>query len=152
MEKQEVNTKEIEKEFIAGLENAERNQEETGRGGFENVAPLKPKCVLPTTGVRLLCDFKNNLKIKALSKDADELTKAVIERRLRTSDKEVTLYKNALELTGDKYAPPEWIEFLDKYANSPVALIVEHEVESFLALRAELKELKQQEENTRKAA
>lgn len=139
-EKPKTDIASIKKDFLSGLENAE-NKDPDSQINSSRVIPDKLKLVLPDTAARLVCDIKNSIKAKIITKDMDEATKEFVRDFLKTTPKEVELYKKVLEQVGTDYTPESYKEFLNKWLGSPIVLIIEYELESMLTLRSLLAEM-----------
>lgn len=137
-----ANQKEILNEMRADLAGA--NSTENGGVAPAGAAPLKSVAKLSPAIVRIAVNLKNRGAITWLSKDLPEHAQAIVRRVYATKDGEVEAYRIAIEQTLAEHASPGLIEFINKYAGSPLAGIVEIEIEKFLELRAELSILKYQ--------
>lgn len=133
-----VNESEIERDLKLGLLNAENTSEKDSAPQTGNLDALKPKCQLNDTSVRLLLDFKNRYEAKLLSKDLDDDAKKFISDYLKTTPEEIKVWRTALEQTGDRYLPSEYIEWILKYLNSPIFILIESEIQKISGLKGAL--------------
>ena len=141
METTEVvtNIKAIEKDFINDLNNAEAaTRNDVPQGVVSDSAVVAVN--VPKFAAKLVCDLKNSIEAKFLEKDLDEGAKEIVREFLRTTDKEVELYQQILSQVGTNYTPDEYKALINKWLNSPIVLLIEHEIQKILTLRNALKE------------
>lgn len=147
----DINLKNIENDLMSGLANVENNE-----GTRTNVAsdsiPLKSQLKLPNVAVKLVCDIKNHLKAKYITKDMDEELKTALSDFLKTTPKEIELYKMVLEQLGTDLVPEEYKSGLSKWLCSPVVLLIEHEIESMIAIHGIIKGFHLTQQNKKSAA
>lgn len=138
-----VNLKSIEKELEQGLRNAELLEDESSPGQSSTSADVSSKLKLnvPKVVAKLVCDIKNGIEAKILSKDLDEDDKEFVRDFLKTSDKEIQLYQMVLEQFGTDFTPENYKEMLNRWLCNPLILLIEFEIERMLELRNLLKNL-----------
>lgn len=138
MESTEAKThiNELEKKLQERLLNAEA-ETEGGSPKVDTVNPVpdKRRVELSPVAVRIVCDIKNSIKSKILSKDCDESDRVFIELYFRTTDKEIEIYKRVLEDLGTNYCPEQYKEVLNKWLNNSLIVLIEHELESLIMFR-----------------
>lgn len=135
-----VNEKQIKSDFMRGLLDAEVQSTPTANHPGVPV-PDKLKLNVPNVVAKLICDIKNGIAAKVITKDMDEDTKEFVRDFLKTQAKEIELYKTVLDQVGTDLTPEEYKEFINKWLCSPLILIIEFELERALVLRNSLKEL-----------
>ena len=109
-----------------------------GTAGPGAVAAPKLKCNISRGTAGLLVRIKNGATIRALSSDLNDAGKEIVRGVYQTSDSEIELYKGAIEESFDLYGTPELIETINKWAGSPIMLILEHEAQKIATLRVQL--------------
>ena len=137
-EKEKNHFKTIENDLMQGLLNAEIPSS-SRQNDFVNDVPDKLKLNVPNLVVKLVCDVKNSIKVKYITKDMDDSDKEIVIDFLRTTDKEIQLYKMVLEEAGTNLTPENYKEILNKWLCSSYLLLIEFEVESLLKVRSLLK-------------
>jgi hypothetical protein len=138
-----VNLKEIEKDLQTGLANAESNTNEAGALA-PDPALLKPRLELGAPLVKLACRIKNGVQFRMVTKNLPEDIKSKLQHFNEVKDNEVAVYKAALDQYGSQHLSPELIGMINKYANSPLAPLIEFEIEKFQLMQAEVKILSKQ--------
>lgn len=142
-----VNEKEIEKDLLAGLKNAEM-ESQNSPSEIINPVPVKLSVSVPNIVVRFLCDFKNRIEAKIISKDMDEDTKEFVREYLKTTPEEIKLYKGILDVGATELTPEEYKAFLNKWLCNPVImsieLVIEHECQRLIQLRNLLRNRKKE--------
>lgn len=104
-----------------------------------DLSPLaRPRCNVSLGAAGVLVRAKNALEIKALSKDLNQDGVEIVRECLKTTTDEIELYKKAIDESFDLYGTPETIDLLNKWAGSPILLIIEHEIAKIATLRAAL--------------
>lgn len=141
-----VNETEIERDLKLGLMNAENTSEKDSSPQTGSLDALKPKCQLNDTSVRLLLDFKNRYEAKYFSQGLDQDAKEFISDYLKTTPEEIAVWRTALEQTGDRYLPAEYIEWILKYLNSPIFMLIESEIQKISGLKNALAQLHEKKE------
>ena len=133
-----ANVKEIEKDLLRHLANAENN---SANDNDKTVLINDGKSVIVVSKAfaKLFCDVKNAVMARILSKDYDEDIKAIIRDKLRTTDKEIELYKCILEELGNQYVPEEHKAMVSKILGSPLILAFETEYEKIGDMLQEVK-------------
>lgn len=131
-----VNLKEIEKDFKQGLLNAEATTNAPGTVAADIVA-VKPGLNLGSPLIKIFCRVKNRVQFGMVTKNLPDDVKDKLQRFNEVKDQEVAIYKSAIDQYGTEHLSPEWIELLNKYANSPLAPLIEFEVEKFHLMKAE---------------
>ena len=148
-----VNISQIEREFSQGLRNAEVETQAVSNPGITPGAdPAKLKLNVPKVASKLICDIKNGIAVRMVSKDMDEDTKQFIRDQLRTTDKEVILYQGVLEQLGTDLTPEEYKAMLNRWLCSPLVLIIEFEIQRMVDLRNNLKVFMKNQESKKGAA
>lgn len=146
-----VNLDRIEKEFQAGLINAENKEKDSTIQVVDADASLVVVNI-PGVVVRFLCHWKSRLCIKILSKGFDQDDAEFIKDYLKVTPEEIELYKRVINSGVNEFTPDQYKEFLNKWLCNPMILsaelIIEFELQKILLLR---KELKIREKNKKKA-
>lgn len=143
-----TNLKEIEKDLDEGLKNAGTSTNDS-TAIAQNLAPVKPGLNLGHPVVKLFCKLKNNVQFKMVTKNVPEDIREKLQRFNEVKDAEIVVYKTALDQYGTEYLSPEIIEMFNKYANSPLAPLIEFEIEKFNLMQAEVRILLKNKEEVR---
>lgn len=129
---------EIARDFV--LELNKSNVTDSAPVEASGVLSLKPKCKLSIGAARFLVNIKNSAEISFLSKDLNEMGIQIVNDCLKTTDEEVNLWKDALEQIFDEYGTPELIDWVNKWAGSPIVILIENEVHKIRMLKKMLNE------------
>lgn len=133
-----VNLNEIEKDLKVGLLSAEANTNENGPVSADAIIP-KSRLDLGAPLVKLVCRIKNGVQFRMATKNLSDDVKVKLQHFCEVEDKEVAIYKSAIDLYATDHLSPELIDLINKYANSPLAPLIEYEVEKFRLMQAEVK-------------
>lgn len=131
-----VNFNQVQKDFQQGLVNAESHANEPDQKTV--LSDGKPALNLGSPAVKVFCRIKNSVQFSMVTKGIPENVKSQLQHFNTVEDLEVVLYKKALDQYGEECLSPELIELINKYSNSPLAPLVEYEIEKFKKMRAEV--------------
>lgn len=131
-----INEREISHDFKTQL--LQENLSEDPKGKIDLSPLVRPRCNVSLGAAGVLVRAKNALEIKALSKDLNPEGVEIVRDCLKTTPQEIELYKKAIDESFDLYGSPEIIDTLNKWAGSPILLIIEHEIAKIALLRSTL--------------
>jgi hypothetical protein len=151
MEEEKTNLKSIEKDLLLGLSNAESKNADSANHSTHSI-PDKLKLNVPNTVIKLVCDLKNSIATKVITKDMDESAQEFVRDYLKTTPREIELYKMVLEQVGTDFAPESYKEMLNKWLCNPIVLLIEHELEKLLTLRNLLIEMDKSKKTKKEVA